>query len=436
MHHAERQLLDGVERVLRGPASRQDWALLVLHLSRFPAPGPRVHHRRIAASVLEDAAGRNAGQLFALANGDMALMFRPGDGGAALLAALSRLFGTDVADPATLRSLWPLPAAAEAALVYIQTCLSEPEPPGMPVEQRGSASVIALMDDLVQSAPAADLMHRQTAVILRPGNAQPIAPIFREVAISTAVLEARAAATGQAQTDPFLFSHLSVRLDRRMLAALSADIPARGPLTAGLQTTALHVNLTLAGILSDAFVAFAAACQRPIADGLRVAIEISFAEVFGDVSAFTLARERLRLARMLVVLDGVTHHGLLLSNPAVLDPHLVKLNWHPALRDCSTELRPLLQKLGMSRIVLHRAESEAALAWGMSHGILRYQGRYVDQMLAAERLRGCTAAAGCNLRQCNERAAASSPVLRSACANLPLLDVGAPMQPHAAALAG
>lgn len=410
--------------------------MLVLHLSRFPAPGPRLHHRRIAASLLEDAAGRNAGQLFALANGDMALMFRPADGGSALLAALFRLFQADVPDPANLRSLWPLPDAAEAALGFIQTCLSAHDTGETPVEQRGSASVIALMDDLVQSAPAADLMHRQTAVILRPGNAQPIAPIFREVAISTAVLEARAAAAGQAQTDPFLFSHLSVRLDRRMLAALTVDIPSRGPLTAGLDVAALHVNLTIAGILSDAFAAFAAACQRAIADGLRVAVDLSFAEVFGDINAFTVAREPLRLAHMLLVLDGVTHHAMLLSNPGALDPHLVKLNWNPVLRDYSDELRPLLQKLGVGRVVLHRAESEAALAWGMSHGILRYQGRYVDQMLAAERMRGCSAAAGCPLRQCNDRAAASNPALRAACADLPLLDLGVPMRPRTAAMAG
>lgn len=428
MHHAERQLLDGVERILRGAATRQGWVLLVLHLSRFPPPGPRLHHRRVAASVLDDAAGRSSGQLFALANSDMALLFRPTDGGTALLAALARLFQADVADPSSLRSLWLLPGSGTAALAYIQTCLYVREPAGFAEEQRVSGSVIGLMDGLVQTAPVAELMHRQTAVILRPGQPQPIVPLFREVAISTAVLEARAAATGQVQTDQFLFSHLAVRLDRRMLGELTADVPGRGALSCGLGVAALHVNLTLAGILSEGFSAFAAACAAASSAGLRVAVELSYVEVFADVQSFVLARERLRLAGMALVLDGVAHPALLLSNPATLQPDLLKLNWSPALPACSAEMRQALQRLGLDRVVLHRAESEAALAWGMSQGIMRYQGRYVDQMLAAERMRACSFAAACTLRQCIDRAGASGPGARAACADLPLLDLGVPMR--------
>ena len=426
MHHAERQLLDGVARILRQSGGKPGWMLLVLHLSRIPPPGPRAHHRRVAAAVLDDAAGRSSGQLFALGNGDMALLFRPGDGGEAASGLIARLFQGDAPDMAALRSVWPLPEAGLAALDYVHARVTEGGlAPPLP-EPQASAGTIAAIDELVQTAPLAELMHRQTAILLRPGQPDPMTPLYREVAISTMALEARLAASGQAQADPFLFSHLMAQLDRRMLSALLSDVPGRGVLSGGLDMAALHVNLSLAGILSDRFAALAQACQRPIADGLRIAIEIPYVEVFADPKAFVLARERLRLARMRLVLDGMTHHALLITAPAALKADLVKLSWSPAMVDCGAGLRTAIAALGAKRVVLHRAEGESALAWGLGHGINRFQGRYVDQMLAAERLRGCSQTRGCTLRQCSDRAASTCGSARGGCGNLALLDMAAP----------
>ncbi len=432
--HAERQLLEGAERILRAPSGRAlGWALLALHLSRIPPPGPRAHHRRVAAAVLDDAAARGNGQLFALANGDMALLFRPADEGAGVLGVLARLFKADMPDADALRTLWPLPDAGAAAVAWIRSRVAESDRAPPPPEPPSSTSAIAAMDAVVQSGALSDLMHRQTAILLRPGRAIPVTPLFREVSISTAVLEARIAG-GNATADPFLFNHLAARLDHRMLGALQQDVPRGGMLSTGLGVAALHVNLTLAGILSPEFAQFASACAPAIAAGRRIGVEVPFVEAFADVNSFILARERLRLAGLHLVLDGVTHQVLSVTSPAALEPSLVKLSWSPAMAEAGPELRDAVARTGPDRVLLHRADSEAAIAWGMSHGIMRFQGRYVDAMLASARLRACPAGKGCTVRQCIERASATGPAGRAGCRNLPLLDQGGPIEVPAAPL--
>lgn len=444
VQRGERQLLDGVERILRAPQGRlTGWALLALHLSSIPPAGARAHHRRVAAAVLGDAAARTNGQLFSLSNGDLALLFRPADEGAALGHVLARLFAADMPDLDTLRTLLPLPRAAIPALQYVRARVLEGDTAAPRPEKHPGPGAIAAVDAAVQAGALSDLMHRQTAVLVRPGAApgQPVVltPLFREVAISTAVLEARIALTGHdpnsipgysanfiATADPFLFNHLASRLDHRMLAELALDVPGGGLLSLGLGEAALHVNMTVFGILSDGFARFATACKDAIAAGLRIGVEISFVEAFADVRCFVLARERLRLAGFATVLDGVSHHALVLSSPAVLAPALVKLNWSSTMRQAGLDLDAAVARLGPERLVLHRTESEAALAWGLAHGIRRFQGRYVDSMLAAERLRACPQAAACTLAQCMERASATGPAARIGCRNTSLLDRSAP----------
>ena len=431
--HAERQLLDGLARILRAATAKSDWVLLVVHLSRIMPAGPKAHHRRIASSVLEDVSGKSAGQLSAMANGDVALLYQPGDAGVAVSELAHRLFQADIPEPSMLVSVFPLPDAGLAALEYVrgQVTATRAALPGPEVQ--GSARIIAALDKMLLTATSEELMHRQTGVLIRPGQAEPMVPLYREVAMSMAVLERRLAASGQAQADPFLFSHLATQLDRRMLAALLADVPTGGPLSRGLAGAALHINVSLSGILSDQFAAFAEACRESGARDVQIAIEVPFVEVFGDTKAFVLARERLRQAGLRLVLDGVTHQALLISNPAALDADYVKLNWSPAMAQGGAALRKAVARAGADRVVLHRAESEAALSWGLRHGIMRFQGRYLDQMLGAERMRSCSKATGCELKQCVGRAATIAVMERAMCGNHRLLDasmpVGAPMVP-------
>ncbi len=130
------------------------------------------------------------------------------------------------------------------------------------------------------------------------------------------------------------------------------------------------------------------------------------------------------------MLDGVSHWALVLTRPARLQADLLKLGWSPRMAALPLEEQGILAhavaEADPARIVLHHAGSEAALRWGLAHGIRLFQGRHVDQMLAVQRMLACPAASGCTLAQCVVRAGATGLTGRAGCTNLPLLDAGVP----------
>ncbi len=416
-------MLDATERAVRQPGTR---VALVVHLSRMGAPGPRPYHRRIARALLEDAAQHLDGQVFALRNADLVLLLRR-DAGPALTDTLARLFHIDMPDREALLTTWTMAEDGAALLAYARA-RSQDRAWEAAAETVGTPTVIDSIETLVHQSRLTDLMQRQTAVVLEPGDGPGIRSLFREITFSVAVLEARIAAVGQAEADPFLFRHLASRLDRRLLEALRQDLGGAGPMTAGTgkaSATALHLNLTVSGILSGDFAAVAAACRVL---GAPMAVEVPLLEVCGDPDGFARARDRVRLAGMGLVLDGVSVHALLLTNLEALQPDLVKLEWSPRLPEHGPAVSAALAAIGLDRVVLHRAETEAAMSWGMTHGIRRFQGRHVDAVLAAARIAACDLGRGCAVRQCVERAASLDPAGRVGCFDTAMLDATAPVQ--------
>jgi hypothetical protein len=295
----------------------------------------------------------------------------------------------------------------------------------MAADPAPSVTTLDAISGLLEHARITDLLHRQTAVLLAPGGGARLLPLYREVTFSVAVLEARVEAAGQAAADPFLFRHLAERLDGRMLQTLTDDLRGGGRLIGWARGAGpvLHLDLTLKAILSPAFASFAAACQLAKA---RVAVEIALLEACADPEAFGVARERIRSAGFGFVLDGVSHHALLMTVPACLQPDLVKLDWSRRMAEAGKALDAAIAEIGPSRLVLHRADTEEALRWGLGQGIRRFQGRHVDAMLAASRLESCLHSGLCTLRQCIERESATGSAGRAGCQNLPLLDQAAP----------
>ena len=422
---AERMLADALDRAMRAPRGR---AVLVLHLSRLARPAPQPHHSRVARALLEDAAQRHDGLIFPLSNGDIALLCRrtglAGDA-AGLPAILLRLFRTELADAAELLSLWCLEESTAAVRDWLAARMADPEAP--PVS-RPAALVAATaaprrpaappIGAILDSTPIVDLVQRQAAALVVPGQAA-LRPLFREVTLAVAVLDARLAAVGSASLDPLLIRHVAARLDGRILDLLTREVAAGGP-PAG---PALHLNLSLPGVLADGFAEFAGACRRR---GMAAGIELSLVEICADHEAFAAARERVRAAGLKLVIDEIGPLGLLLIDAAALGADLVKLDWSPRLPGAPAAERAgmaaAIARLGPGRLVLQRAETERAITWGLQHGIRRFQGRQVDAMLAAGRMTSCAYAGGCSLGQCIERAAATAPAARRFCRNPGLLD--------------
>lgn len=450
-------LVEAVRRAVRYPEQRM---ALVLHLSRLAPPAPRAHHRRIARAILEDTARSHEGQVFAVGNGDMVLLCREGDAGragerragepaarglalpdpAALPATLGQLLRIDAPDAARLTTVWQLQHEPEAVAAYAAARAGErAAAQAFDASAPGEAAQTAMVDaigGLLGGAALSDVMQRQTGVVVarsdtRQADGGPLLrPLYREVTFSIAALEAKIEAAGQATADPFLFRHLARRLDARMLAQLHDAIGGGGPLDpvgAGGLAPRTHIHLTLQGILSDGFARAAERCRSL---GAPLGVEVALVEACGDAARFGQARRRLAGFGATLVLGGVSHLALLLARPWALQPDMVKLDWSPRLGALPADdlmlLSGALDEIGPHRLVLGRADTEAALRWGLSQGIRRFQGRHVDAMLAASRLATCPAGQGCALRQCAERATAAGAAGRAGCRAPVRLDAAVP----------
>lgn len=419
-------LRDAVRRALR--KSEHCWVLMALHLSRLPAPAPRPHHRRIAKAVLNDAASRREGQLFTLPNGDYVLLFPAPDGGASLLATLAELFAPDAPDPRVVLSRWLLPAEFEQLSAFLDSVPAVAAGPHGVDPDVGLSTVSHLYDGL-EPGRIRDLLVRQTGVLVAVSGATRVVPLFREVRFSLPALEARAIAPGHLTADPFLFRHLVAKLGPIVLDAVLDELRGQGPMLAWphLGRLALHLDMSVEAILSPVLDRLRALAQST---GARIAVEIALVEAYADADAFALARQRLREADFALVLDDVSQHALAVTRPAALHADLLKLDWSHQMPLAGPVFERALQAFGPGKVILHKADTEEAMRWGIAHGIRRFQGRHVDTILAASRIAACPQADRCSLRQCADREAAPTALGRAGCANLPLLDAASPVLSH------
>ena len=306
----------------------------------------------------------------------------------------------------------------------------------------------------------APLLQFQTAVRLPPRTARadappatPIRPVHRALRISPALLAARLASPDAPSphapsphapspmplADPWLRQHLTGRIAAALLAQLQLAWGTGGLLDAAPRPArVLPLLLALPPMVVNS-ADFAAFIARFPAAGLDHAprIAISMAEASADPAGFAAARARLRAAGMPLVLDGLSHHALLLARPEALEPDLLALAWSSALPRLPearlAEIAAAVQRIGPAGIVLTGADSEAALRWGRAAGIQMFQGSHAEAMLAATRLMQCPGAVACPLRVCAERATATSAAGRAGCTNRRLLDQGVPDPVHAVA---
>ena len=491
-------LADLLEREARAPLGR---IAVVVRLSRLPPPGARPYHRRIARALLEDCAQRHGGQVIALGTGDLILLTVPpaGDppgGPLTLPPLLARLLRSEDDTPEPIADTIALAGGRDrlTALLYAAADTdSAPDdadddgmhdepaplapPPGSNIARMTTArprNIFARQPSGISTptgnapteAPAdaaawllhtgiAPLLQFQTAVRLppraAPGDAPPatpIRPVHRALRITPALLAARLASpdmpapTPAPLADPWLRQHIATRLAAALLAQLQRAWGTSGPLDATPRpSTASRVPPLLLAlppvvVNSAEFAAFVA--RFPAGDSAFVPrIAISMAEASADPAGFAAARTRLRAAGMPLVLDGLSHHALLLARPEALEPDLLALAWSSALPRLPAprlaELAAAVQRIGPAGIVLTGADSEAALRWGRAVGIQMFQGSHAEAMLAATRLMQCPGAIACPLRVCAERATAISAAGRAGCTNPRLLDQGVPDPVHAVA---
>jgi hypothetical protein len=417
----EHLLLDAAERVGR---LREGRTAVHLHLSRLKPQNRQEGYLRVAGRMLEPMVSAYHGQLFQLSNADIVFLVTqpsPID----LKDHIHRLRGLFSKDPlanddggdgldlfCTIYDLTfdfdPFFTMAKSALAAARSrgrAAQGPEP--KPLDATSLAAILERLTML----DATPFVRRQSAITLGGGGHAEI--VFQEFFISVADLQRAIAPDVNLLGNRWMFQHLSATLDRRLLEAMRRLRLTRAP-------PAIHLNLNIASLADPAFQAF----EQSLPEGTGLGVEVQILDVLADSRAFFETQRHLKERGRHLVIDGLNEATLTFMEVARTGADLYKLDWTPEMREAHRRDSVLaaLKHVDPAKLLLARCDSEAAIAWGLEHGLMKFQGNYIESMLAATTMGVCDKAAACTLAQCTQRHGVISGPLRQECGNTLMLD--------------
>lgn len=392
--NVEHLLHEFTERLERHPSG---WRAVALNLSRLRPDNRRAQRIRVAANTFGGSVRHCEGQIFLLTQGDIVFLCKDADV-ASVDGAVNKvrnLFGDD-----------PLAAAIDdiqsdgfstwydlerdyakfAAFVrqihadeqHRQKRLAaiagdEPRDQRRPMDPRA----LAELTGTIASADLSNVLRRQAICTI--GADEPPKPICREIYVSISDLREAVMPKHEIASDRWLFQYLTQTLDRRVLAYLRRNDDSA-------LADSYSVNLNVSTLLSPEFQAF----DQSLHAGARstIIIEIQEVDIFNDIGAFIFAREYVRERGYRLCLDGVTALTLPFVDRERLGIDLVKVYWSPDLCDTdrperTAEVRAAIERVGVSRVIIARCDNPAAVRFGQECGVQLFQGRHIDQLLAA-----------------------------------------------------
>ncbi len=372
---------EALRRALRGPPGRV--AL------RLPAP-PDPARRRVALALLAEAGRPRGGTVLETAAGDLLLTEADPPEADRAANTLARLLG---AAPEHL----PLPDSQDILLALPAPSPAAARPPA-PVP---AAGIEALADAL----PLPALLRREPVLHIAPQSP-------RRLSLVRLRLDAAALAPqlGAAAADPDLLRHAADRLRARLPALLAAP-EGRAALLGLSAPVPLLLDLP-AALLPD----------PPPAEGEPPAAPALFAALAAHealADSVVARRLALRQAGWGIAVRGLDAPALALLSPEALPADLLLLDWSPALAGRGPAAA--LRRAAPARLVLDRCDGPEALEWGLSAGIARFAGPWIDALAAATRMAACAHASGCTRADCAARAAATTAEGRAGCADPALL---------------
>ena len=369
---------EAIRRALRGPPGR-----VALRL----APPADAARRRVALALLEEAGASRSATVLESPAGDLVLTEAAGPDAARAEALLSRLFGTPpqrLRLPEDLAPLAALPGLVPALPIRLAT------PPATGIEA------------LADAAPLPALLRRHGVMHIAAGTPRRLALLGLRVAPAEI-----AAHLGPSAADPDLMRHALDRLRPRLLARLT-DPPQREALLGFAPPVPIMLDLPTT-LLPD---------PPPAEDGDDAATPaliavLSLAEALEE--GLAERRAPLRQAGWGIAVRGLDAAALALLSPEALPADLLLLRWSAELAGRGG--LAALRRTDPARLVLTRCDGPEALEWGLSLGIARYEGPWIDALMAATRMGDCRHAAGCTRAQCAARGAAADRAGREGCAD-------------------
>jgi len=418
----ENVLLDAAERVGK---IRDGRFAVHLHLSRLRAQNRQEGYLRVAVRMLEPMVGSYRGQIFQLSNSDIVFLVNqpnPGD----LRDHIHKLRGLFGKDPLTnddsgdgadlFVTIYDLSFDYEIFMAMVKKQLLDAralaKAPAVAAELKPlDAASLTIVLERMAMQDVAPFVRRQSAVGLNGNGKAEV--IFQEYFISIADLQRAVAPDLQLTANRWMFQYLTSTLDQRLLEAL------RSMRLTGLPPQ-INLNLALPTLSEAAFATFEA--NRP--GGLPLGIELQALDVLGDSRAFYTLRDAMRQKGYKLVIDGLDETTLRFMDVSRTKADLYKVEWSPELPQAGRgdALLAAIKHIEQSKILLSRCDSETAITWGLDHGFTKFQGRYVEAMLAATTMAVCDKASACTLQQCVSRHAVILGPLRGECGNNQMLD--------------
>lgn len=220
----------------------------------------------------------------------------------------------------------------------------------------------------------ADMIKRQACLQVKSGGGGDLE--FYELFLSMADIKERVAPDINLFASPWLFQYLTETLDKRLLAVLMEEdfSEVHDPLS---------INLNISTVLSRDFQNF-----HRVVDGhmSKIIVEFQIIDIFADMKNYTYARDSLQERGYRVVVDGLNPLSLQYFEPADLHSDFIKISWGPEFTGDEEEsrleeMRAVIAKAGRNSMILARVDSEKAVKWGLSLGISRFQGFFIDKLV-------------------------------------------------------
>jgi EAL domain-containing protein (putative c-di-GMP-specific phosphodiesterase class I) len=198
--------------------------------------------------------------------------------------------------------------------------------------------------------------------------------VFTEVFVSIADLRETLMPRTDLTVNPWLFSHLTQTLDRRVMAQMAR----REDRT--LLRDGFSINVNVSTVLSEEFLQFDDDFAPSSQD---VILEMRIEDIFADPNSFAFARDFVTERGYRICIDSLNLNTFPYADINRLGVAYAKLMWTPDLAAYmgtaqGQELKQMIRDRKKGRTILARCDSDAAVRVGQQLGITLFQGRYID----------------------------------------------------------
>jgi hypothetical protein len=396
----EKLLLDYIHRLEKHKAGR---GLVHVHLSQL-RPFNRREHIRVASGHFEGMVSDMTGQLFTLKNADLFFVFknevRPQV--ETTLQKVRFLFSDDPLvdeegiDGREFATWYDASDQYEDIVQLVQGMADAEEKRQTEVRNRMDArqrlkekqkkgepltpAVLAKVEEALSRADLSNLVRRQ--FICEVDGKMVPELLFSELFISIQDLRETILPGVNLVANRWLFQHLTETLDRRVLSML-------------MKTDAVSIsgdisfNVNVKTLLSNQFQVFddnLSAARRG-----AIVIELQKEDIFSDLSSFLFAREFVQAKGYRLCLDGLTMETLSVIDRERLGTDMTKIVWHPNLVDGGDDVQRMIRNFvdrdGPEKWILCRCDNREAIDFGRSVGINRFQGCFIESLIADDNRR-------------------------------------------------